>query len=208
MHVFWDGSVSVSTGAVEMSQGVNAKMLQVAATTFGISNDKIKLETTNTTRVANTSPSAARSTGDLNGKALLDACTQILERLKQLARRMHNEADDTTVTIHNETIFINGVQKEITWQQLVRKAYESRISLSAKGHYATPKIHFDKTIEKGYPFAYHVYGTARTIVTLDCLRGIYEFDAVHAVHDFGASIRRNCAGHRLDDDGRSGVQRK
>ena len=73
VHVYSDGTVGVSTGAVEMGQGVNSKMIQVVAKCFGISVNKIKLESTNTTRVANTSPSAASSTADLNGKALLDA---------------------------------------------------------------------------------------------------------------------------------------
>ena len=65
------------------------------------------------------------------------------------------------------------------------------INLSAKGHYATPQIHFDKSIEKGHPFAYHVYGSALTITTVDCLRGTYEIDAVHVMHDFGTSMNRS-----------------
>ena len=67
-------------------------------------------------------------------------------------------------------------------------AYAKRVGLSAHGHYATPDIHFDKTKEKGHPFAYHVYGTAITTVTVDCLRGTYEFDSVKLVHDFGSSM--------------------
>ena len=65
-----------------------------------------------------------------------------------------------------------------------------RINLSAKGHYATPIINFDKSIEKGHPFAYHVYGTALTVVTVDCLRGTYTIDSVKAMHDFGSSMNR------------------
>jgi xanthine dehydrogenase large subunit len=191
VHIYWDGSVSVSTGAVEMGQGINTKMLQVAANTFGISTDKIKLETTNTTRVANTSPSAASATADLNGKALLDACTQILERLKKVAREIFDEEDDAVVIIKNEMIFINGVQKELEWKVLIKQAFFQRVNLSAKGHYATPIINFDKAIEKGHPFAYHVYGTALTVITLDCIRGIYEIDGVYVVHDFGSSINCN-----------------
>jgi xanthine dehydrogenase large subunit len=190
VHVYWDGSVSVSTGAVEMGQGVNTKMLQVAATCFGISMNKIKLESTNTTRVANTSPSAASSTTDLNGKALLDACIQIMERLKAVARNIFNEDESATVVIKDEIVFINGIQKELDWKELIKQTFFRRINLSAKGHYATPVINFDKTIEKGHPFAYHVYGTALTIVTVDCIRGTYEIDAVHAVHDFGTSMNR------------------
>jgi xanthine dehydrogenase large subunit len=40
-----------------------------------------------------------------------------------------------------------------------RLHFLKRVALTENGHYATPKIHFDKTKEKGHPFAYHVYGT-------------------------------------------------
>ncbi len=42
VHVYTDGSVAVSTGAVEMGQGVNTKMLQVAATVFSIDPARVK----------------------------------------------------------------------------------------------------------------------------------------------------------------------
>jgi xanthine dehydrogenase large subunit len=67
-------------------------------------------------------------------------------------------------------------------------AFTKRVSLSEHAHYATPEIHYDKTREKGHPFAYHVYGTAILTTTVDCLRGIYTMDAVKIVHDFGASM--------------------
>jgi xanthine dehydrogenase large subunit len=188
VHVYWDGSVSVSTGAVEMGQGVNTKMLQVAATGFGIGHRRIRIETTNTTRVANTSPSAASATADLNGKALAIACAEIRERLDTVARNFVKAGDGASVEIINEVIWVDGKQSELTWPELVKQAFFQRVSLSAKGHYATPDIHFDKSIEKGHPFAYHVYGTAVTTATVDCIRGTYTVDAVQIVHDFGTSI--------------------
>ncbi len=190
VHVYSDGTVGVSTGAVEMGQGVNSKMIQVAANCFGIAVGKIKLESTNTTRVANTSPSAASSTADLNGKALLDACNQIKERLVAFIKSELTDNQDETVEIKDEVVYINDEASVFNWKNLIQQAFMKRINLSAKGHYATPIIHYDKKIEKGHPFAYHVYGTALTIVTVDCLRGIYEFDAVNAVHDFGSSMNR------------------
>ena len=80
IHIYQDGSVGISTGAVEMGQSVNTKMLQVAQAILGVSASKLKLETTNTTRVANTSPTAASSTADLNGKAVEMACNALIER--------------------------------------------------------------------------------------------------------------------------------
>jgi len=190
VHVYSDGTVGVSTGAVEMGQGVNSKMLQVAAKCFGISPNKIKLESTNTTRVANTSPSAASSTADLNGKALLDACNQIKERLFSFIKTELTDDEGADVEIKDEVVFINNDASVFNWKNLIQQAFLKRINLSAKGHYATPFIHYDKTIEKGHPFAYHVYGTALIITTVDCLRGTYEIDAVKVVHDFGSSMNR------------------
>ncbi|UII34255.1 molybdopterin-dependent oxidoreductase [Fulvivirga ulvae] len=190
VHIYSDGSVGVSTGAVEMGQGVNTKMLQVAASTFAIDPAKVKLETTNTTRVANTSPSAASSTADLNGKALQIACDKLLDRLKETAAKLL-KAEAKHIILKNDLVYCEGKPSELTWEKLVQAAFLDRVCLTENGHYATPVIHFDKTREKGHPFAYHVYGTAILIVTVDCIRGTYEFDTVKLIHDFGKSMNES-----------------
>ncbi|BDS11826.1 xanthine dehydrogenase molybdopterin binding subunit [Aureispira anguillae] len=190
VHVYQDGSVGVSTGAVEMGQGVNTKMLQIVAQTFAIAPERIKIETTNTTRVANTSPTAASAGADLNGKALQIACSAILLRLKTFVQQQFKLEQLETISLHDEWVYIDGQKTDWSWQQLVTNAFVARIQLSEKGHYATPRVKFDKTTEKGHPFAYHVYGTAITEVTVDCIRGIYEFDRVDIVHDFGQSMNK------------------
>lgn len=190
VHVYSDGSVGVSTGAVEMGQGVSSKMIQVAARCFGLSAEKIKLETTNTTRVANTSPSAASATADLNGKALQDACLQIRRRLEEELREKWRLNDKETIVFHNAQVYDSRKRYVVSWENLVHSAFSKRINLSAKGHYATPIIHFDREKGKGIPFAYHVYGVAIFTCALDCIRGTYDFESVKIVHDFGASMNR------------------
>ncbi|CAA0236075.1 xanthine dehydrogenase molybdopterin binding subunit [Tenacibaculum maritimum] len=187
VHIYQDGSVGISTGAVEMGQSVNTKMLQVAQSIMGISPNKIKLETTNTTRVANTSPTAASSTADLNGKAVEMACNALIERLTQVAAQILSSKKET-ITFQNDAILVAGEKTTLSWETLIAEAMLQRVALSENAHYATPIIHFDKTKEKGHPFAYHVCGTAITCVTVDCLRGTYEVDAVKIVHDFGISM--------------------
>jgi len=187
VHIYQDGSVGISTGAVEMGQSVNTKMLQVAAHTFSINPDLIKLETTNTTRVANTSPSAASATADLNGKALLKACSALVERLKHVAADELSVGVDT-INLSDGWVVVNNKQTELDWKNLVFKAFWKRVCLTENGHYATPTIKFNKSKEKGHPFAYHVYGTACIQTKVDCLRGTYEVDSVDIVHDFGKSM--------------------
>ncbi len=188
VHVYHDGSVGISTGAVEMGQGVSSKMVQVAAHCFGLEPTGIKLETTNTTRVANTSPSAASATADLNGKALQDACNQIVDRLVTMLRKEWQLGAKTEIEFSNNNVFTKSRSHTTSWKDVVQRAFAKRINLSAKGHYATPIIHFDRKTGKGHPFAYHVYGTAILTCTLDCIRGTYEWDSVKIVHDFGASL--------------------
>ncbi|PWA03909.1 xanthine dehydrogenase molybdopterin binding subunit [Flavobacterium psychrotolerans] len=185
VHIYHDGSVVVSTGAVEMGQGVNTKMLQIVTQTLGIKPSRVRIESTNTLRVANTSPTAASAGADLNGKALQMACVALLERLKAVAQK---EYTDQIIELKEEMVFANETKTEITWQDLIMKAFVQRVALSENSHYATPTIHYDKSKEKGHPFAYHVYGTSIHEVTVDCLKGTYNFDSVNIVHDFGKSM--------------------
>jgi len=187
VHVYTDGSVGVSTGAVEMGQGVNTKILQVAAAMFSIDPVKVKINSANTYRIANTSPSAASATADLNGKATEIACNAILARLKMVAAEEF-KVEPGSVELKEEWVYVDGSKTSWDWEKLVMATFTRRISLSEHAHYTPPQIHFDLSREKGHPFAYHVYGTAIITVTIDCLRGIYEFDSVKVVHDFGSSM--------------------
>ncbi len=188
IHIYNDGSISISTAAVEMGQGVNEKMINIAAKFFAIDKSKIKVESTNTTRVANTSATAASSAADLNGNALLIAGKSLLDRLKKHAAAKLKLEDPEKISIKNEVIYYNDIKQKLKWDELILSAYVNRISLTSQAFYATPDIYFDRSINKGRPFAYHVYGTAILEAKVDCLRGTYEIESVEVVHDFGKSI--------------------
>lgn len=188
VHIYQDGSVGVSTAAVEMGQGVNTKMAQIAAREFSIPPDLVKIETTNTTRVANTSPTAASASADLNGKALELACKSLRERLLQLAARELGHGDTKRLALRNGRVTDGKGNTDLSWKKLVLAAFLNRVNLSRQAHYATPAIHFDTKQEKGHPFAYHVYGTAVVTATVDIVRGTYEIDRVSLVHDGGRSM--------------------
>ncbi|HEV7700637.1 MAG TPA: molybdopterin cofactor-binding domain-containing protein [Pyrinomonadaceae bacterium] len=188
VHVYTDGSVAVSTGAVEMGQGVNTKMAQVAATMFGLDIGEVKVHTTNTLRIANTSPTAASAAADLNGKATQIACETIRDRLFEVAKDLVEAASVEDLSLRDGFVYRNGEKTSLAWQTLVLEAHLQRVNLSEHSHYATPGIGFDWSTAKGHPFAYHVYGTAFIGVTVDCLRGRYEVDYVKCCHDFGTSM--------------------
>ncbi|HEY2867233.1 MAG TPA: molybdopterin cofactor-binding domain-containing protein, partial [Pyrinomonadaceae bacterium] len=188
VHVYTDGSVAVSTGAVEMGQGVNTKIAQVAAEVFSLPIERVRVHTTNTLRIANTSPTAASAAADLNGRATQIACETIRDRLLDVAKDLAESEAVSQLSFKDGHVYRNGDRTGVDWQTLVLDAHLRRVSLSEHAHYATPGISFDWGTAKGHPFSYHVYGTAIVGVTVDCLRGRYEVDYVKCCHDFGSSM--------------------
>ena len=188
VHIYTDGSIGVSTAAIEMGQGVNEKIKIAVSKTLSVSEDRIRIETTNTTRVANTSATAASSGADLNGNAAILASKNILDRLLKVAAEELKVSDTHELKLIDEVIVHKGMKTNLVWSELIRLTYQKRISLSSHALYATPNIYFDRETNTGKPFAYHVYGTGIITATLDCLRGIYTIDSVKVVHDFGKSL--------------------
>ena len=188
VNIYVDGSVSVSTGAVEMGQGVNTKIVLVAAQVFSISKDKIRVDTTNTSRIPNASPTSASTGADLNGMAAKMACEEILKRLKIFAAKRIKHDNPEDISIRDEIVYLRSSKTDYRWEQLIKDAYWDRTDLSCHSYYTTPGIYLDREINKGRPFAYYGYGTSVTEVLVDCVRGTYDIEAVDVVHDVGTSI--------------------
>jgi xanthine dehydrogenase large subunit len=165
VHVYVDGTVSVTTGAVEMGQGVYAKIQAASAHELGIPTELVHVEPTTTSRVANVSPTAASTGADLNGAAAIQACRVIRAGLDKV-----------------------DPDGELEWADRVARAYVERIGLSALAHYATPGLSPSPGAGPSRPFAYHVYGAAVVESTVDVLRGTARIDRVAIVHDIGRSI--------------------
>ena len=81
VNIYTDGTVLVNHGGTEMGQGLNTKILQIASSELGFSPDKIKVNATNTSKVPNTSPTAASTGSDINGMAVKNAIDTIKSRL-------------------------------------------------------------------------------------------------------------------------------
>lgn len=184
LHVYSDGSVSVSTGAVEMGQGVHAKVRAVVAATLGVPPELVSVASANTLRVANVSPTAASTGADLNGGAAREACRTILARLRPTAAELLGCAP-------TEVEFTDGAagpSGRVAWPDLVRAAYDRRVGLSAQAHYATPGLHLDTGSIRGTPFRYHVFGAALVEAEVDTLLGTGRVTRATVVHDCGHSL--------------------
>ncbi|KZL01727.1 Aldehyde oxidoreductase [Pseudovibrio sp. Ad5] len=186
VHLYRDGSVHLNHGGTEMGQGLYQKVAQIAATEMGVRLEKVKITATNTSKVANTSPTAASSGTDLNGMAAAIACREIVGRLKTFVAQ-HFEVSEEDIELVDDQMLISGKPK-LSIKELAQLAYEHRIHLSSSGFYKTPKIIWDRERVKGRPFLYFSYGASCSEVVIDTLTGEMKVERVDVLHDVGKSL--------------------
>ena len=185
IHIYTDGSIHLNHGGTEMGQGLNTKVAQVVAEVFQVDISRIQITATNTDKVPNTSPTAASSGADLNGKAAQNAAQTIKQRLVEFAARKWQIFEE-------DVEFKNGQVRlrdhYISFEELIQQAYFGQVSLSSTGFYRTPKIYYDRSQARGRPFYYFAYGAACSEVIVDTLTGEYKMLRSDILHDVGASL--------------------
>jgi xanthine dehydrogenase large subunit len=183
--VYVDGSILVNHGGTEMGQGINTKVAQVVAHELGVDLEHVRVTATDTSKVANTSATAASTGADLNGKAAQDAARQVRERLAVVAAKLM-EGNVEDVRFYANCAWIG--EKSLPFGTVVQKAYMSRVQLWSDGFYATPGLHWDAKTMTGSPFYYFAYGAAVAEVAIDTLTGEWRLLRADALYDAGNSL--------------------
>ena len=185
VQIYTDGSVLINHGGTEMGQGLFQKLTQVAARSLGAQQAVIRASATDTSKVPNTSATAASSGADLNGMAVQAACETLMGRLKDHLAE-HYGVNATEISVTEGQVTAPGLS--LTWQEMIASAYQARVSLSATGFYKTPDIAWDRIKGVGRPFLYFAYGAAVTEVVIDTLTGENRILRCDILHDCGASL--------------------
>ncbi|MDE2400858.1 MAG: xanthine dehydrogenase molybdopterin binding subunit [Burkholderiales bacterium] len=185
VHVYADGSILINHGGTEMGQGLNTKVAQVVAQTLGVQLSRVRVTATDTSKIVNTSATAASSGSDLNGKAAFDAARQIKERLAAHLSTRHGVPPETVQFVADHVI---AAGQRLPFSQVVMDAYMARVQLWSDGFYATPKLHWDRDTLQGRPFYYFAYGAAVSEVLVDTLTGESKLLRADVLHDVGQSI--------------------
>ncbi|MDK9698955.1 MAG: molybdopterin-dependent oxidoreductase [bacterium] len=192
--IYQDGTVSLSHGGIEMGQALNTKVAQVVSAELGISLSHIRVESSNTKRVGNASPTAASSGSDLNGNAARTAAIELRNRLANVAavkyeKEFHQSVTvDEIVFLDNQVYATNFPQRVYSFVEIIHTAYLERVPLGAHGYYRTPDIFFDREKYHGSPFFYFVYGCGLVHVEIDLRNGNFRMLDVHLLHECGKSL--------------------
>jgi xanthine dehydrogenase large subunit len=185
VHIYTDGSIHLNHGGTEMGQGLFTKVAQIVAEEFKVDVDTVGVSATRTDKVPNTSPTAASSGTDLNGKAAQNAAKIIKQRLIAFAVEHFKVTEDAVVFARNQ---LHIGDKMLSFAEFIQLAYSNRVSLSSTGYYKTPKIYFDRSSAKGRPFFYYATGAAVSEVLIDTLTGEYKLLRTDILQDVGESL--------------------
>jgi len=185
VHVYTDGSVRLNHGGLEMGQGLHTKVIQVVADELGVAPAAIRICATDTSKVPNTSPTAASSGTDLNAQAAQAAARAIRERMVRHLAARHGLPDEA-IRFADGKVLLG--EQAISFADAARQAWQGRVSLSSTGYYATPKIRYDPKTMTGRPFYYFAYGAAVSEVAIDTLTGEHRLLQVDILHDVGRSL--------------------
>ena len=185
VHVYTDGSVHLNHGGTEMGQGLFIKVAQVVATVFQIDIDNIKISSTRTDKVPNTSPTAASTGSDLNGMAAFNAAETVKARMAGVAAE-HFDVNEDQIEFRQNRVFAGN--DSMSFAELAGRAWENRVSLSASGYYKTPEIHWDIKTLTGSPFYYFTYGACISEVVIDTLTGESRVLSADILQDCGKSL--------------------
>lgn len=160
VHIMLDGTVSVNHSGIEMGQGLNTRMAQVAASCFDVPLGNVLVTDTQSALIPNTPPTTMTAT-DLIGKAIVDACAK-------LNRILANYPG--------------------SFQARVEQAYENGDSLSATGVHSAPRLAYDYKKQEGDISYFFVWGAAISIVEVDVISGSFRLLDSKVVQDCGKSL--------------------
>ncbi|MDB6166841.1 MAG: Xanthine dehydrogenase, molybdenum binding subunit, partial [Lacunisphaera sp.] len=186
--IYSDGSVQVNHGGTEMGQGLHTKILGIAMRELGLHAESIRLMTTATDKVPNTSATAASSGADLNGMAVAAACATLRERLTAVAAPLLKITPEQVEFAHGCVGERGHQENKLSFAKICSHAYAARVSLAATGYYKTPNIHWDWSKSAGRPFHYFACGAAVAEVEVDGFNGMHRVRQVDIVHDVGDSL--------------------
>ncbi|XP_028411467.1 xanthine dehydrogenase/oxidase-like [Dendronephthya gigantea] len=155
-----DGTIAISHGGVEIGQGIDTKVCQVAAYTlgFGLTVDKIAIKPATSFLNPNGAGTGGSITSELCCEAVIHCCNMLKERISPVAKDM----------------------PQATWPEIIDKCYEEGVDLSAK-YMLLPK--------PPQPFFnYNIFAATCTEAEIDVLTGETEILRTDILFDCGKSM--------------------
>jgi len=191
MQMNADGTLHLLMGAVDIGQGSDTILSQMAAEIMGVSPETISLTTANTDSTLPCMGTFGSRVTFCAGSAVTEAALDLKQQLLGVAADML-EAHIDDLEMKDKKIYVKGSpDKAISYAQIGFAAYyKKKKPLVAHGYYNGPEVppEFDPVTYRGYPSPAMVFGTHLAEVEIDPATGKVEVLNFVAAHDLGKAI--------------------
>lgn len=164
-----DANVTVQTGIVEMGQGTNTALAQIASEILGVPLNMISVKTGSSLWPETGGTHASRGLSH-GGLAVAKACRDLRETVLRLgADQLGCNVKD--VGIKDGEVFNASTHDSILWNEVVSSAYAKRIPLTVSARVEIPREEFDPATGTGQVFLTFSFSATIAEVQVDALTG-------------------------------------
>ena len=178
-------------GAVDIGQGSNTILTQMAAEVMKVEPGTIRLTTADTDTTFPCMGTFGSRVTYCAGRAVVEAAEGLKQKLLETAADML-EANLTDLEMDERKVFVKGTpEKALSYAEIGAAAfYKNKNPLVAHGYYNGPDVpaEFDPVTYKGYPSPALVFATHLAEVEVDPTSGKVDVLNFVAAHDVGRAI--------------------
>jgi len=120
VQVYGDGSVSVLTGSTEMGQGSHTVLRQIAAEEMGAPIEKVRVIGSDTAISPFERSTGASRTTTVMGRAVLEACQEAIEQLKNMAAELLKTSPQR-LTVERGVVAYQ--EQRLTWPEVLNRFF-------------------------------------------------------------------------------------
>jgi len=166
-----DGSITYSTGIVEIGQGTLTSHAMMVAEILGVPLQWVKVETNDTTRMPDSGETHAQRGTILGGTAAAEAALKLRERINALAADMLGCAPED-IAVENGIVYVKNLRsKQLSFKDLVREMYQRGINPSEFSFILARRGYPDPETGLGDPYAAYTFGCTIAEVEVDMETG-------------------------------------
>ena len=186
-----DGTFHLLMGALDIGQGSNTVLTQMAAEIVGVDPEAISLTTADTDTTFPCMGTFGSRVTFCAGNAVTEAANGLKKQLLQSAAEML-EANIDDLEMKEKKVFVKGSpDRSLSYAEIgAASFYKKKKPLVAHGYYNGPEVppEFNPVTYEGYPSPALVFGTHLAEVEVDPATGKVEVLNFVAAHDLGRAI--------------------
>ena len=177
------GQLVLFSGAVDIGQGSNTVMAQIAADALGVCVERVRLVTGDTDRTRDAGKTSASRQTFVSGNAARLAG----EALRQDILRRANAGPQATIGLEANAVRVTEAGRAVLIDLAALPEGDDRMVLRASGRFDPPTTVLDEN-GQGSPYASYAFAAQAALVEVDMALGTVRCCRIVAAHDVGRAI--------------------